>query len=140
MVERKRGLTNIFRHRVRSPQPSEEELQQQVEEAIHALPSPYDSHPSPANRMLWGSTLPTRWIDLSWLVEAKASRDVLLVTTVSGELLSGRWNGRWVGLDNGRPGAIDQQRKCQSQKDRGRGSRRPPMEVRVHGRECRMFA
>jgi Zn-dependent protease with chaperone function len=65
VIEQKRALANLYRYRVRGKTPAEKEIEKAIEEAIHAEPSPYDSHPSPVDRFAWVDALPKRAIESS---------------------------------------------------------------------------
>ena len=65
VIQEKRALANLYRYRVRGKAPEDAEIEKAVDEAIHAEPSPYDSHPSPADRFAWVNALPKRTIESS---------------------------------------------------------------------------
>jgi Zn-dependent protease with chaperone function len=65
VIEEKRALANLYRYRVRGKTPEEAEITKAVDEALHAEPSPYDSHPSPADRFAWVDALPKRELERS---------------------------------------------------------------------------
>ncbi|WP_136927641.1 M48 family metallopeptidase [Polyangium fumosum] len=65
VIQEKRALANLYRYRVRGKTPEDAEIEKAVDEAIHAEPSPYDSHPSPADRFAWVNALPKRTIESS---------------------------------------------------------------------------
>lgn len=65
VVDQQRALANLYRYRVRGKAPDEGELEKAIEEALNAEPSPYDSHPSPADRLAWVDALPKRDIEVS---------------------------------------------------------------------------
>ncbi len=65
VIEEKRALANLYRYRVRGKRPEEAEMEKAIDEALHAEPSPYDSHPSPADRFAWVGALPKRAIERS---------------------------------------------------------------------------
>ncbi|MDI1444424.1 M48 family metalloprotease [Polyangium sp. 6x1] len=63
VIQEKRALANLYRYRVRGEPPKEAEIEKALDEAIHAEPSPYDSHPSPKDRFAWVNALPKRAIE-----------------------------------------------------------------------------
>ena len=63
VIEQQRALANLYRYRVRGKAPDEAEITKAIDEAIHAEPSPYDSHPSPVDRFTWVNALPKRTIE-----------------------------------------------------------------------------
>ncbi|MDC3959328.1 M48 family metalloprotease [Polyangium jinanense] len=63
VIQEKRALANLYRYRVRGKTPEEAEIEKAVDEAIHAEPSPYDSHPKPADRFAWVNALPKRALE-----------------------------------------------------------------------------
>jgi len=65
VIEEKRALANLYRYRVRGKAPDEKDIQNEIEQAISAEPSPYDSHPSPADRFAWVNALPKRDLEPS---------------------------------------------------------------------------
>ncbi|MRG95938.1 M48 family metallopeptidase [Polyangium spumosum] len=65
VIEQRRALANLYRYRVRGQTPAEAEIERAIDEAIHAEPSPYDSHPSPKDRLAWVNALPKRVIERS---------------------------------------------------------------------------
>jgi Zn-dependent protease with chaperone function len=58
VVDGKRALANLYSYRP-SKAPAEREIVEAVEEAIHARPWPYDSHPSPVDRFALVNALRT---------------------------------------------------------------------------------
>jgi hypothetical protein len=59
VLEGERVLRNIYRYTPSSKAGDDggEELEARVEEVIHAEPSPYDSHPRPADRFRWAHAI-----------------------------------------------------------------------------------
>jgi Zn-dependent protease with chaperone function len=57
VVEGRRALANLYTYSPAAT-PNPEELQAQLDQALHQEPSPYDSHPSPMNRFLWTRAIP----------------------------------------------------------------------------------
>jgi Zn-dependent protease with chaperone function len=56
VIEAKTPLANLYRHRPKeAPEPAD--LEARVREEIECEPSPFDSHPSPAERIAWVRTL-----------------------------------------------------------------------------------
>lgn len=60
VLDRKRGLRNLYRYEPKGGGPPEEEYEKAIEAAIHEPPSPYASHPSPIDRMQWVRALPPK--------------------------------------------------------------------------------
>jgi Zn-dependent protease with chaperone function len=58
VVDGKMALANLYSHKPSKP-PTEREILEAVGEAIHAKPSPYDSHPSPVERFALVNALRT---------------------------------------------------------------------------------
>ncbi|HZF12125.1 MAG TPA: M48 family metallopeptidase [Thermoanaerobaculia bacterium] len=58
VIETKRPLANLYSYRP-AAEPDARKLDEAVNQAIHRDPSPYDSHPSPANRIQWTQALAT---------------------------------------------------------------------------------
>jgi Zn-dependent protease with chaperone function len=65
-VERKTPVPNLYSYRTEKPV-DESEISAEIEKALNAEPSPYDSHPAPAHRFRWvhaldsgGAAPPTR--------------------------------------------------------------------------------
>jgi Zn-dependent protease with chaperone function len=58
VVANERPLTNLYGY-CPEKKPEDEEIDQAVEESIHREPSPYDSHPRPADRIAWVRELAT---------------------------------------------------------------------------------
>jgi Zn-dependent protease with chaperone function len=52
VVERRQPLLNLYQHRPAAA-PDEAVVRQAVADALAATPSPYDSHPTPAERFRW---------------------------------------------------------------------------------------
>lgn len=52
VVENKHQLENLYTYRPGRPA-SPEEIEQAIEQRLHAKASPYDSHPAPADRLAW---------------------------------------------------------------------------------------
>jgi Zn-dependent protease with chaperone function len=65
VIDQERALANLYRYRVRGKAPDEGDLEKAIDEALNAEPSPYDSHPSPADRLAWVEALPKRDIEAS---------------------------------------------------------------------------
>jgi Zn-dependent protease with chaperone function len=65
VIEEQRPLRNLYRYRVKGKVPDETELDRAIDEAINAEPSPYDSHPSPAQRLALIAALPARDVEAS---------------------------------------------------------------------------
>jgi len=60
VIEQKKSLANLYQYRVKGKTPAEKEFKKAIKEALNAEPSPYDSHPSPADRFAWVAALPKR--------------------------------------------------------------------------------
>ena len=60
VLEAKQGLRNIYEHKLTTPAASEAEVATKLEELIHEEPSPYDSHPRPADRFRWAHAIARR--------------------------------------------------------------------------------
>jgi hypothetical protein len=52
-VEARRGLQNLYSHRPSKLPEHAGRIDELVERAVEAEPSPYDSHPRPADRFRW---------------------------------------------------------------------------------------
>jgi len=58
VIEKKLALANLYRYEP-SEGPKGDDLEKQFDEAWNAEPSPYDSHPRPADRIAWVLALAT---------------------------------------------------------------------------------
>jgi Zn-dependent protease with chaperone function len=57
VVEQRRGLRNLYAHVPAATEDEPRDLAAAVEEAVHAEPTPYDSHPRPADRFRWARAI-----------------------------------------------------------------------------------
>lgn len=57
VVNSRKSLRNLYSYAPAEPASEAADIEQKVEEAIHAEPSPYDSHPRPADRFRWARAL-----------------------------------------------------------------------------------
>jgi len=58
VIENKVSLANLYQYRVKGKTPADKEIKKAIKEALNAEPSPYDSHPSPAERFALVDALP----------------------------------------------------------------------------------
>ena len=59
VIEQKKPLANLYSYRPAAPGVEEQKFADALEEAIQRPPSPYDSHPRPADRFAWVNALGT---------------------------------------------------------------------------------
>jgi Zn-dependent protease with chaperone function len=57
VIEGERPLTNLYSYRPAASRATESELSQAIQTAIEREPTPYDSHPRPADRFAWVHSL-----------------------------------------------------------------------------------
>jgi Zn-dependent protease with chaperone function len=60
VINTKQALRNIYEHKLTTPATNEIEVAAKLEELIHEQPSPYDSHPRPADRFRWAHAIARR--------------------------------------------------------------------------------
>jgi Zn-dependent protease with chaperone function len=63
VIESKVALTNLYRYEVKGERPPEKQIKKAIKEVLTAEPSPYDSHPSPAERFALIAALPKCKLD-----------------------------------------------------------------------------
>lgn len=96
VIDERRALANLYRYRIRGKALDEVEIDRAFEEAFNAEPSPYDSHPSPVQRLAWVDALPPRDIASSgddalevWsLFEGRASLEKQMTDKVRDRILA----------------------------------------------------
>jgi len=59
VMKKKTALWNVYEYRPEKP-PDEAKLEEEIRKAIERQASPYDSHPSPADRFRWIGSMPSR--------------------------------------------------------------------------------
>jgi Zn-dependent protease with chaperone function len=60
IIDARKRLQNLYGYALTQPASDEASIERQVEDAINEPPSPYDSHPRPADRFRWAKGIATK--------------------------------------------------------------------------------
>src|SRR6185295_4068134 len=93
-VQARVGVSNFYSHHPETPAP-EQEIETKIRESLERAPSPYDSHPSPAQRFVWVRALAATGVAIApdddaeaWSLVSDRSRIEILMSRQISENLS----------------------------------------------------